>query len=312
MISVIMSAYSESEQYLKMSIESILHQTYRNIEFIIVIDNPDNKMLIQFIESYAKKDSRIIAIKNKKNIGLTASLNEALRYVHGEYIARMDADDIADKNRIIEQIEYIKKHKLDLVGCELRRISEEGNIVDRRSNYSFNCKTVARLLRYDNCVAHPSWLAKKEVYDVLGGYREIKACEDYDFLLRAIKQGFKIGIADSILLSYRVNTKGISRNNALRQMLSALYLQKNYSNIEKVSQEEVDKYLNSRVTTEKSERYEEAYSRLCNYIADVKDGKYFSLFKILFLIFKSEYITINLYKMICIRWVKRGEGKCCD
>ena len=258
LISVVMSVYNETEQYLKQSIESILSQTYKDFEYIIIIDNPDNSKAISLIKQYGKKDKRIKVLYNERNIGLTSSLNKGLGCASGQFIARMDADDIAEPKRFELQLAYLKKNKLDLIGSQARRISETGQIVNPLTNLSYSYAKIAKLLRYDDCVLHPSWLVKREVYETLNGYREISTCEDYDFLLRALKAGFKIGICDEILMNYRINTKGISRSNGLKQMLSSEYLRKNFSDIDSVTQEQIDLYLADKLSAEKTERYEKA------------------------------------------------------
>lgn len=118
LISVIMSTYNESVSELRESIESVLKQTYSNIEFVIVIDNPNNEELSVFIYSF--DDPRIRVIKNDRNIGLVNSLNKAICQSKGEYLARMDADDICEVNRLKLQKEYLDKNNLDLVGGSVR------------------------------------------------------------------------------------------------------------------------------------------------------------------------------------------------
>ena len=102
LVSVIMSVYN-GEKYLKKAIESILRQTYRNFEFIIIDDGSKDTSL-NIIKKYEKMDKRIIVIENKLNIGLVESLNRGIKIANGKYIIRMDADDIAMKNRIKKQV----------------------------------------------------------------------------------------------------------------------------------------------------------------------------------------------------------------
>ena len=106
LISVVMSNYNTDEEYLRAAIESVLNQTYENFEFIIVDDCSTNNS-VDVIESYS--DKRIKLIKNKGNMGLTKSLNIAIKAAKGEFIARMDADDIALPQRFEKQIEFLKK-----------------------------------------------------------------------------------------------------------------------------------------------------------------------------------------------------------
>ena len=96
-VSVIMSEYNTAPQYLRESIESVLNQTFRDFEFIIIDDCGTND-LVKIVESYA--DPRIKIVRNKQNSGLVASLNTAIEKADGEYLVRMDTDDIAMPNRI--------------------------------------------------------------------------------------------------------------------------------------------------------------------------------------------------------------------
>ncbi len=304
MISVIMSIYNEKEEYLQKSIESILNQTFKDFEYIIIIDNPLNEDAINIVNKYSDIDKRIKAYINKKNIGLTGSLNRALSYVQGEYIARMDADDISEPNRFELQYKYLNMLNLDIVGSSLRKISESGEIINELTNKSFNPDTIKKLLMYDNPVAHPSWFLKKQVYDVLDGYREIKACEDYDFLLRAVKKNFRIGICDSITLNYRVNTFGISRTNGLRQMLTSDYLQRNIKRIESITQSEIDEHINKKISAESNASYEIAVKSMNEIFEHIKKGRYIYGLKLPFLLFESKYIMYNYKKIILMRFIK--------
>ena len=122
LISVLMSTYKESVDYIEKSVESILNQTYRNLEFIIVIDDPLNYALINRITKY--NDERIKLIINDRNIGLVSSLNKGLQYCKGDYIARMDADDISHIDRLEKEYNFLIKNDLDLVGTYFRLFSD--------------------------------------------------------------------------------------------------------------------------------------------------------------------------------------------
>ena len=119
LVSVIMSNYNAPEEYLRPAIESILNQTYKNFEFIIIDDcSTDNS--ISIIESYS--DERIKILRNEKNLGITKSLNRGLSVAKGEFIARMDADDISLENRFEKQVDFLKSHPEHIVcgtGVEL-------------------------------------------------------------------------------------------------------------------------------------------------------------------------------------------------
>lgn len=221
-VSVIMSTYNEPVEWIMQSVQSIQNQTYKNIELIIVIDNPRNFEAVKYLEN----DESIILIKNEKNIGLVSSLNKALKYVTGEYIARMDADDIANKERIEKQVQFLEKKHLDLCGANIEYFNEKGII--GRSKICEKPNSIRKIMKYEGGVPHPTWLGKTEVFKSLNGYRNIDACEDYDFLVRASLKGYKIGNIDTILLKYRDNVNSISHMNETKQLKMAYEISKYY------------------------------------------------------------------------------------
>ena len=234
LVSIIMSTYNESEEWLRHSIESILSQTYTNIEFVIVLDNPKNLVIKNIISEYQKQDSRIIVVENEKNVGLVASLNRALKFCNGDYIARMDADDIAISDRIEIEVDAIEKYSVDFVMGAVRLVDEEGAAIIEQRMGNIPPDKFEKCMRYGNISTHPTWLLKKHVYDELNGYRNIRYCEDLDFVLRAIQNGFRCYKLNDILLNYRIRANGISQSYAFEQDEKARFLRKNYRRKQKL------------------------------------------------------------------------------
>lgn len=239
-ISVIMPVYNESKEYVEHSLGSLLRQTYKNIEVVIIIDNPKNQKVIEYIAEQSLYDQRIRIIKNKKNIGLSKSLNRALKVVTGSYIARMDADDIAKEDRLYRQLSFLKENNLDLVGSNVLDIDENGELIGTGTTYPTTSLKIYRYLRYGDCLPHPTWLGKRKVFETMEGYRDIVACEDYDFVLRGRLKGFRYGVIKEPLLYYRINTKGISQTNSMKQRLTSYLLQNAYKKGEVCSMEQVN------------------------------------------------------------------------
>lgn len=227
-ISVIMSTYNEQEDWLRQSIESILNQTYTNLEFIIVIDNPQNEALTKVIEEYAGKDSRIRIIKNPRNLGLVKSLNRALQQASGALVARMDADDISYPQRLEEEYRFMKEQRIDFVMGTVDYIDENGNVDTNTFEKQYIGEGFNRILRIGNISAHPTWLLKREIYQKLKGYRNIDGCEDFEFLLRAVQHGYQCGRMSRHILCYRMRNSGISRSKAMEQFLRMDYWRKLY------------------------------------------------------------------------------------
>ena len=246
LITVLMCAYNETEVELKDSIKSILNQSYRHIEYIIVNDNPANEMLSKVLTDFQQKDSRIRLVKNEKNIGLVSSLNRGWRLASGEYIARMDADDIAKADRLEKQLRFLKDNNYDFVGAGIQHIDESGNLISPQLSFPETPKAIRKLTKKSNCVPHPTWLMKKSVMQALDGYRNIPYCEDFDFVLRAQNHGFKLGNVQELGLFYRIRSNGISSSNQAVQRLTANYLAQNWNRIDSCGPDELKMYLESK------------------------------------------------------------------
>jgi glycosyltransferase involved in cell wall biosynthesis len=223
-ISVIMSVYN-GEKYLRDAIESILNQTFTDFEFIIVNDGSTDTSF-EIIKSY--NDERIKIINNEKNIGLTKSLNKALKVARGEYIARQDADDISLPNRFEEQLKYLEKHpEVALLGTSVSHIEENGKITGK--NILLANPSIDDFLK-DNLFKHGSTMFKKEIVNKLGGYNDLfKYAQDYELWLRIAKHFEVRGLAQ-LLYKIRSHNEKIGITNieeSTLYRLLALRLAKN-------------------------------------------------------------------------------------
>jgi glycosyltransferase involved in cell wall biosynthesis len=209
-ISVIMSVYN-NESYLKDSIESILKQTYKNFEFIITDDCSTDKSA-SIISDYDESDERINFIKNKKNIGLTKSLNKMIDLARGEYIARMDGDDIAKKNRFKEQIEVMENNKnIDVLFSNVSLIDENNNNIcsSFRPNSLYK---ILNLMEFINYIPHPTVMVKKTIFKKYGKYNsEYIKGQDKELWQRLIKHEVNFFYLNKILLLYRIHSNNISK-----------------------------------------------------------------------------------------------------
>ena len=181
-ISVIMSVYN-GEAHLTNSIASILNQTFTDFEFIIV-DDCSTDSSPEIIRSF--KDDRIKVINNKENIGLTKSLNCALKVAHARYIARQDADDISLPDRFEKQLRYMEKHlEVALLGTSIFVIDDEGEIMQKRIAAPNPGKTLLKGNRF----YHGSVMLRKAVLDEIGCYNELfRYSQDYELWLRVSKR----------------------------------------------------------------------------------------------------------------------------
>jgi len=219
-----MSVYEEPFEWVKESIDSILNQTYPDIEFIIILDNPNNINLNLKIKNYIKNNTKAIILHNEKNIGLARSLNRGIEYSTGDYIARMDADDISNVIRIEKQIKFLQHNKdISLVGSNMEKIDESGSgfgVMALPSDKNLlkelaSCSTIS---------FHPTWMFRKSILNELNGYRPFPASQDYDFILRLSDQGFFVSNIQENLLKHRINKNSISNKKSLLQLKLKKYI----------------------------------------------------------------------------------------
>lgn len=240
LISVIMSTYNEPILWITEAVNSILNQTYSNIEFIIIQDNPQNIELSMYLERLKDMEPRVRIIKNKSNMGLVGSLNKGLQFASGKYIARMDADDISDVNRLRIQKNFLEKKNLDLVGSQIEFFSEKGSL--GIGDCCFSNFGIRKCLRYQGGIAHPTWFGKKEIFNELQGYHDIDACEDYDFLCRASLKQYKFGNINKVLLRYRINKNGISQTKSKKQIFISKVIGEKFHNKSYIDEKEAENY----------------------------------------------------------------------
>lgn len=301
MISVIMSTYKEDERLLRESIESILNQTYRDFEYIIILDYPDNVVHKSVIEEYALKDDRIHFYVNEKNMGLTDSLNRGLSLCHGEYIARMDADDISLPDRLERQMEYLEKNHYDLIGGITEMINENGSLLYSIKSVPTDPKKINKALRYSQCIAHPTWLGRKEVFEKNAGYRHMPLCEDYDFTLRAVLNGFVISNLNEPVLKYRMTSNSISRSNLFEQYLYMSYITNEYKNNRIASVDKAYAYVQQHLNETDSDKYLKANVIFNRMLQEMSDKQFLSFIKDGFcLLFSSKYYLNKIYRFVML------------
>lgn len=212
MISVVMPVYN-AQKYLEEAIKSILNQTYKDFEFIIINDGSTDKSL-DIIEKYKNKDGRIVLI-SRENMGLVHTLNEGINVAKGKYIARMDADDISLSQRFEKQVDFLEERDLDICGSHYLSVDEYNNI------NGLNLTPLSHKLCFLSLAskvpfAHPSVLIRKSFlkdYNLLYGQSEFNIAEDFDLWMRMYQKGAKFGNVNEILFYYRVLNTSLSKLN---------------------------------------------------------------------------------------------------
>ena len=209
MLSVIMSVFNGAK-YLYETVDSILCQTCSDFEFIIIDDGSTDQSYI-ILKNYAKKDNRIILVRNENNIGLTSSLNHGLSMARGEYIARMDADDFSLPGRLEAQVAYLHANpEIGVLSVAARLIDSFGVLGHEIIFPADHTMLQWRMCFFENPIIHPGVMFRKKLVLAVGGYSEdFPAAEDYH-LWYQLSVSTKLANLQEVFLYLRKHTANIS------------------------------------------------------------------------------------------------------
>ena len=219
-ISVVLAYYNPG-RHLRTAVESVLAQSYPNFELILIDDGSTDGSRDSVNDL---NDPRIRHIDNGKNLGLIESLNRGLQLARGKFIARMDGDDICHLDRFRRQVDFLDTHpEADMVATRVELVDEQGEPIGHWAEDTdhVTSASIRRGMPRNNCIAHPSVMARAEVIRGFGYRSEQKGTEDYDLWLRWLAEGRTIHKLEARLLQHRIVASGVTRN---RQRNVALML----------------------------------------------------------------------------------------
>jgi len=249
-VSVLMSVYNGAH-FLPQSIESVLKQTFSDFEFLIINDASTDGSL-DIIKKYQKQDKRIKIIANKKNLGLTKSLNKGLRLARGKYIARLDADDFCSKKRLEKQFNFLESHSDTFLVASWASIIDKKNNVLGIKEILTGTKAIRKKLEKHNCLFHSSIMFRNH-YDLK--YREkFIYAQDYDLYLRLLTEKKKISVIPKPLIFYRIDNKSISAQKKKQQLLFAQKAKEFYQQRKKQKKDEYNKFNEQEILTTKPDK----------------------------------------------------------
>lgn len=259
-VSVLMSVYNETLADLRMAIDSILSQTFKDFEFIIVLDNPQDESLYRCLLEYKEKDERIVVIRNSANIGLALSLNEAIKVARGDYYARMDADDISSNTRIELEYDVIVSGNYDLVCTRYNFIDSNSNVIEylqSRDRY-YTSEEISKFLPYKSIIHHPTVMMSRRIVEIAGPYRNFPCSQDCDLWLRMLYHKARFFMLDKVLLNYRVRDDSTSSKKLLKQKFTIeyirkLYLERKRKGHDSYSLESYNGYINKYIKNERDD-----------------------------------------------------------
>jgi hypothetical protein len=220
-VSVLMCVYN-GEQFLSEAVDSILAQSFSNFEFIIVNDGSTDNT-INILDKYQEEAPRI-KVYHQENRGLTASLNTGIGLAKGKYIARMDADDIALIDRLLQQVHFMEAHpEVAVVGGNVDIINVTGSTMGV-FNFPPNDHDIKTKLLLGDCpICHPTVFLRTEALRSIGGYRRsVVDAEDYDLWLRMADRFQLANLPGSAVLKYRRHPGQVSVHKCRQQALSNL------------------------------------------------------------------------------------------
>lgn len=192
-VSVIMAVYQiASARELDSAVSSILDQTFPDLELVICSDGADEKTF-SLLEKWHEKDNRVRVTRNVHNLGAGAARNRAAHLASGQYIAIMDADDVAAPTRLSQQLDFLKSNpRFDFVGSRGAYFSRKPG--DRSDGYWYVARPEPENFLMTLPFVHASLMFRREAFFAAGGYRELKRVmrsEDYDLLLRLYALGLR-------------------------------------------------------------------------------------------------------------------------
>lgn len=219
-ISVLMPVYN-AERYVAQAVQSILDQTFRDFEVLIIDDGSTDRSL-EILKRYEASDPRIRLI-SRPNTGYVVALNEMLDLAHGEFIARMDADDVCLPDRFEKQLDWFERNPNGLAtGSWVLVIDPEGDpLMVWRSPVNHKAIDDAHLSGVGGTIAHPSSMMRANALRRIDGYNvEMQPAEDLDLFLRLGEIG-ELGNVPEVLLKYRHHLSSVSHQNSRLQRCNA-------------------------------------------------------------------------------------------
>lgn len=219
-VSIVLSVYN-AEQYLAAAIDSLLNQTFGDFELLIGDDGSRDRSLA-IIHTYAAQDCRIQVSQNPENWGGSKTRNRLLNQAKGQYIAVMDADDIALPNRLALQVNFLDHHpEVVCLGGAHDLIDEAGRRLTRLHLPEQDAEIQALALAGHGSICHPCAMVRRSVFQAVGGYDEtMLSAYDLDLWLRLGEQGQLANLPQTVL-QYRLHGNSISQRRSVEQRQNA-------------------------------------------------------------------------------------------
>lgn len=231
-VSVLMSVYEEPIPMLNESIDSILGQTHSNLEFLVYLDKPENEELWLYLQKKASQDKRLIVHRNTNNRFLAGTLNDELLLAKGDYIVRMDGDDISLPYRIEHLLDYMESHpEVGVASSWMQEFGHKRKIDNRIVEYESDFEKMKVYYLFQTPIAHAPCIIRRNVVEKFGPALYNERCsktQDYELWSRLIRAGVVFGMVSEPLylrrrsqgaganpIAYQVIHNQVSRRNMI-------------------------------------------------------------------------------------------------
>lgn len=239
--SVLASVYAkEKVDYLRLSIDSILNQSIKTDDFVIVKDGPLNKELDNILKEYQQQYECIRIVELKKNVGLGCALNEGIKYCKNDLVARMDTDDIAEYDRCELQLrEFELDNDLDIIGSWMYEFYDDPDKIISIKKVPLTYYEIYQYGKRRNPFNHPTVMFKKSTIIKYGGYSEMRQGQDHELFTRLLLLGCKGKNIDKCLIKFRSDINMYKRRkswNSIKSYFKVVWkrYKEGYSNISDV------------------------------------------------------------------------------
>lgn len=307
-LSILMSVYNENVDDLVEAIDSVLNQTFQNFEFIIVLDNPNKSSVKRLLNEYSNVDHRIRIIENNVNVGLAESMNNGLKYCKGEYIVRMDADDICHNKRLEILQQEISKHKdVDVFYSTFRTISDDGKLLKDSPAVPTNNEELGIILKkYKNIICHPTVAIKKRSLEQVDGYSDLRIVEDYELWLTMLRHGFIFYGINQSLIDVRLHGDSMTTSNYYKSYLALEFIKERSSEGLRVKNKQFNNYYQQKAKkTDHYNKYARKYFKLIN---EWNQQDYSKFLKLAYLFFAEPRLIRFFYETYKAMQIRRRYG----
>lgn len=198
LVSVIIPTYKRSVSYVSRAIESVLNQTYPNVEVIVIDDSTDEYEGRKEVKSYIEKlnKTNLIYCRNEKNLGGSLSRNRGIDLAKGEYITFLDDDDEYLPEKVEKQLEFMLENSYDMTFSNMIMYSQDGRVVDYREYKDipgFDNETLLHYHLMKHLTGTPTFMYKAEKLREIGGFEDAKMGQEFYLMLKSIQKGLSIG-----------------------------------------------------------------------------------------------------------------------